>query len=263
MKYLHHDLGHLERGDEVIVTLSGDSVNVRLVDPTAFAAYRRQHRHTFYGGHATKSPVRIAVPRAGHWHLVVDRGGYAVRTQLGVRVDRHRGKILPPIDGRPGVADLVNVGRNLAEAHTRAVAAVTHDVFISHASEDKGLVARPLHDLLVERGLTVWLDEVQLKVGAQLRRRIDQAVATSRYAVVVLSPAFFKKNWTNYELDGRVAREMEGEQLILPLWHNITKDQLLKLSPSLADRIALSTGVLSLEAIADELAEAIRRVYDE
>lgn len=263
MKYLHHDLGQLERGDEVVVTLSGDSVNVRLVDPSAYSTYRSRRRHTYYGGHATKSPIRIPVPRTGHWHLVVDRGGYAVSTQVGVRVDRHRNRILPTIDGRRTAANLADVGRNLAEAQALGDTAVTHDVFISHASEDKADVARPLHDLLVERGLTVWLDEMQLKVGAHLRRSIDQAVATSRYAVVVLSPAFFSKNWTQYELDGLVAREMDGEQLILPIWHNITKDQLLKVSPSLTDRIALSTGVLSLEEIADELAEAVRQVYDE
>lgn len=263
MKYLHRDLGHLERGDEVVVTLSGDSVNVRLVDPTAYSAYRSGRRHNYYGGHATSSPMRIAVPCVGHWHLVVDRGGYAVRTQVSVWLDRFRYRILPAIDSRRGAVSVADVGRNLADAHALTDAAVTHDVFISHASEDKADLARPLHDLLVERGFTVWLDEVQMKVGAHLRRRIDQAVATSRYAVVVLSPAFFAKNWTQYELDGLVAREMNGEQLILPIWHNITKDQLLKVSPSPSDRVALSTGVLSIEEIADELAEAIRQVYDD
>lgn len=34
MKFAHYDLGHLDRGDIVVVKLSGDSVNVRLLDPS-------------------------------------------------------------------------------------------------------------------------------------------------------------------------------------------------------------------------------------
>ncbi len=157
---------------------------------------------------------------------------------------------------------LADVGRNLEEARAGTPIGVTHDVFLSHvhtqAEGDKHDVARPLHDLLVERGFTVWLDEVQMEVGASLRRGIDQAVATSRYAVVVLSPAFFAKNWTQCELDGLVAREMNGEQIILPIWHSITKGQLLGISPSLADRVALSTATMTLVEIADALAASCR-----
>jgi hypothetical protein len=120
--------------------------------------------------------------------------------------------------------------------------------------------ARPLHDRLLERGLTVWLDEIQMKVGARLRRSIDRAVATSRYGLVVLSPNFFAKEWTQYELDGLVAREMNGEQLILPIWHNLSKDQLLAVSPSLADRIALNTATETLDEIADQLHQAVREI---
>jgi predicted RNase H-like nuclease len=108
----------------------------------------------------------------------------------------------------------------------------------------------------------VWLDEIEMRVGDHLRRGIDRGVVGSRYAAVILSPAFFAKQWTQYELDGLVAREMSGEQIILPIWHNLTKDELLAASPSLADRIALSTANLTLEQIADELAAAVLEVSD-
>lgn len=262
MKFLRYDMGQLKRDDVVVVTLSGDSVNVRLMDPLNFSAYKSGHDHRYFGGHVTRSPHRIVVPRDGQWIVAIDRGGYAVNVQASVRVERKAGRILPPTQSaRP--ATVVDVGRNLAEAHADSQIVVTHDVFLSHATEDTIDVARPIHDLLVERGLTVWLDEVQMKVGASLRRRIDQAVATSRYAVVVLSPAFFTKNWTQYELDGLVAREMNGEQIILPIWHNITKDELLKISPSLTDKFALSTTTMTLVEIADELAAAVRELADD
>ena len=71
MRFIHHDLGSL-RGDEVVVvTLKGSAANVRLLDSSNFTGYKAGRRHRFYGGHAKKFPVRVQVPRAGHWHVVV------------------------------------------------------------------------------------------------------------------------------------------------------------------------------------------------
>jgi hypothetical protein len=76
------------------------------------------------------------------------------------------------------------------------------DAFISHASEDKDEIVRPLARELQQRGLRVWYDEFELRIGQSLRRKIDEGIARSAFGVVVLSNAFFAKNWTQYELDG-------------------------------------------------------------
>ncbi len=97
------------------------------------------------------------------------------------------------------------------------------DFFISHAyGEDKADVARPLADMLRAKGYEVWYDEYTLTVGDNLRSSIEQGLAQSRYAVVVLSPSFFAKKWTNLELDGLFALERTGEKRILPVWHNVS-----------------------------------------
>jgi hypothetical protein len=110
------------------------------------------------------------------------------------------------------------------------------DLFISHASEDKEEFARPLAEALQALGVEVWYDEFQLRVGDSLRRSIDKGLANSRFGVVVLSSAFFAKNWPQYELDGLVAREM-------------------KFSPTLADRVALNSSIQSIQEIAAKLAD--------
>jgi hypothetical protein len=51
------------------------------------------------------------------------------------------------------------------------------DIFISHASEDKAEVARPLQKILEGAGLRVWLDENQLEIGDSLREKIDEGLA--------------------------------------------------------------------------------------
>ena len=132
-----------------------------------------------------------------------------------------------------------------------------YDVFISHASEDKEDVARPLAEALRSNGLNVWYDEFELKIGDSLRRKIDKGIANSNFGVIVISRDFISKGWTNYELDGLITRAVNGEQVMLPIWHNVTKREVLNYSPSLADKLARSTTEFTVEEIADEIADVI------
>jgi hypothetical protein len=132
------------------------------------------------------------------------------------------------------------------------------DAFICHASEDKDEIVSALAAGLIARGLRIWYDDLQLRVGDSLRRSIDKGLARSRFGIVVLSPAFFAKEWPQRELDGLVAKEVAGGKVVLPIWHRISKDDVLARSPTLADKVALSTGVLSVEEIVEELANAVR-----
>ena len=115
------------------------------------------------------------------------------------------------------------------------------DVFISHASEDKLSVASPLSEKLIQKGLRVWLDDHQLTVGDSLRRKIDEGLAKSQFGVVILSEKFFSKEWPQKELDALVSREDGKEKVILPIWHEIDQSIVLRHSPMLADKLAVST----------------------
>lgn len=132
-----------------------------------------------------------------------------------------------------------------------------YDVFISHASEDKEDFVRPLAEELQNQGIDVWYDEFELKWGDKLRRSIDHGLANSTYGIVVFSDSFFKKEWPQYELDGLVDREMNGIKVILPIWHKVTKDEVQKYSPSLANKLALNSSIYSIKKIAEELKELL------
>lgn len=134
---------------------------------------------------------------------------------------------------------------------------VGYDAFISHASEDKGKLVRPLANALTKLGFRIWYDEFELKVGDSLRQSIDKGLVNSRYGIVVLSPSFFAKNWPQYELNGLTSREIAGRKVILPVWYKITKDDLLAYSPPLADKVAVVTEGKSIKAIALALAEVL------
>lgn len=133
------------------------------------------------------------------------------------------------------------------------------DVFISHASEDKDDVVRPLTQALRQRGLKVWLDEQELTLGDSLSRKIDDGLARSRFGVVVLSHAFFRKNWTQRELEGLVSREtMDGDKVILPVWHGVTEKDVYAESPPLANRLAVDAGS-GVALVADAIMLALRQ----
>ena len=68
---------------------------------------------------------------------------------------------------------------------------------------------------------------------------------------------FFGKGWTNHELDGLVTRTVAGEQSLLPIWHNLTAADVRRYSPSLADKVALSTTDYTIEEIAGQIADVV------
>ena len=117
-------------------------------------------------------------------------------------------------------------------------AAFQWDLFICHASEDKENFVRPLAKALLQKNLKVWYDEITLTLGDSLQKSIDRGLKDSRFGVVVLSHDFFAKNWPQRELDGLVALERNGRKVILPIWHNLTRDEVCCYSPTLAGRYA-------------------------
>ena len=133
-----------------------------------------------------------------------------------------------------------------------------YDLFISHASEDKDQLVRPLADELVSLGLSVWYDEFSLAIGDSLRKSIDFGLSNSSFGLVILSSDFFAKNWTQYELNGLVSREMEGDKVILPIWHKVTKNDVMRFSPTLVDKVALNSSLMSVKEIAEKIAQAVR-----
>ncbi|MCE9585259.1 toll/interleukin-1 receptor domain-containing protein [Candidatus Nomurabacteria bacterium] len=112
------------------------------------------------------------------------------------------------------------------------------DVFICHASEDKDFV-NILAQSLKDAGFSVWYDSFVVGWGDDLRPTIDNGLKNSRYGIVIFSKAFLsKKKWTEYELNGLFSKEKNGKNVILPIWHNITREDISQYSLTFADRIA-------------------------
>lgn len=141
--------------------------------------------------------------------------------------------------------------------HQREPAEV-YDFFICHASEDKDEFVRELAERLETEGAKIWYDEFTLSVGSRLRKEIDRGLAKSKFGIVVVSSHFFEKEWPQRELDGLISLDIQEESRILPIWHKVTKDEVVQHSPTLAGIYALNTETQSIEEIAKELLLKLR-----
>jgi hypothetical protein len=252
LSFLQFDLGNRERGQVIEVTLT-NGANVRLMTSSEFSNYKNGRQHRYIGGLVKRSPIRLPIPSSGHWYVVVDMQGLRGSTRASVRTLPGP---LPEIREVP-LTSVPSLIRN--RPPQIATGAESYDVFISHASEDKDSIVRSLANELTNLGLKVWYDEFTLCIGDSLRQKIDKGLASSRVGLVVLSPSFIAKGWTNYELDGIVTRSVSGDQILLPIWHNITKQEVIDYSPSLADKLARSTATHTVQEIAAEIYELLQR----
>jgi len=133
--------------------------------------------------------------------------------------------------------------------------------FLSHASEYKADFVDPLYQAMTDLGLNVFYDRAVIRPGDSLRRSIDQGLRQSRFAIVVFSPSFFKKAWTAHELDGLVTLQITGRTRIVPIWHRVSLNEVIDYGgPSLADKVALKTSLLSVREIASELHALVSEV---
>jgi len=132
------------------------------------------------------------------------------------------------------------------------------DVFISHSSDDKLAIAKPLADALIASGHSVWYDEYEIKLGDSLLQKINEGLAHSRFGVVILSKSFFSKKWPQRELDGLTSLETAaGKSRIIPIWHGLAFEEVAKYSPILAGLMAADTSKDNLDRIVLKIAEVL------
>ena len=109
------------------------------------------------------------------------------------------------------------------------------NVFLSHASEDKDDIARPLALALRQRGLRVWFDEFELRIGDKLIAKLNAGINASQFGILVFSKNFFGKDWTEYELNTLETMAVTDDYILFPILHNISAEELRAYRASLAD----------------------------
>ena len=222
----------------------------RLMDSYNFASYCRGKKSRYVGGAFDRSPVELQVPRDGRWHVAVDMQGLAGTTSATVRVLPGS---LPDVHELP-LSSAVGLMRDVPVPLDGDKQPI-YDVFISHASEDKEELVEPLATRLQQHHVTVWYDDLTLYVGDSFRRKVESGFANSRVGLVVISPAFITKGVSANDVESIMHRLGASKQAMLPIWHEVSRDQVERFSPSLARKVARNTTLNPIESIAGEIAE--------
>ena len=131
------------------------------------------------------------------------------------------------------------------------------DLFIAHASEDKDDLVRPLAEKLIRAGVDVWYDEFSMSPGDSVSESIDKGLIECNYGLVVISPAFLKKKWTDYELKSLLAKEVHKGKTIIPVWHNVDYEAVSGRSLYLADKNALKSSS-GIDQLSFDVIKAVR-----
>ncbi|MGI6732431.1 MAG: toll/interleukin-1 receptor domain-containing protein [Anaerovoracaceae bacterium] len=125
-----------------------------------------------------------------------------------------------------------------------------------HAWDDRKNAAKELHDYLESKGVTVWFSEKDVALGTSLLREIDKGLAKSRVGIVLVTPALLNRlkgeGIADKELSALLARD-----LLVPIVHNTSYEELREVSPLLGSRSGLSTAEDSMETVAIKLSELV------
>lgn len=113
-----------------------------------------------------------------------------------------------------------------------------------------------LCELLEREGISVWFSEKSVMLGSNLMREIDRGLARSRAGLVLATESFVARlkaeGVADKELSALLARD-----LLVPIVHGITYEQLREESPLLASRSGLDTAENSMEEIALKIRELV------
>jgi hypothetical protein len=132
------------------------------------------------------------------------------------------------------------------------------DVFISHASEDKAQLVRPLADALKEYGVKVWYDSFSMQPGSNLGHSIDAGIAAAEFGIIVLSPRFIAKEWPRYEFDALFQRRTEQGGRLIILWHTLAQEDRPEWTKALDLEKCLDTATQPLTALTVRVLEWVR-----
>ncbi|WP_320163456.1 TIR domain-containing protein [uncultured Trichococcus sp.] len=134
---------------------------------------------------------------------------------------------------------------------------IEYDVFLSHSNLDKEEFVSELSDKLEGREIKVFEDVKVFKMGQSQTDMMNMGILNSRFVVIFLSPNFIKSGWSDYEFKSFLNREINEKRIIiLPIWHNVSYDDVRDYNPFLVDKFALDTKKYTL----DEIVESIYQV---
>lgn len=133
-----------------------------------------------------------------------------------------------------------------------------YDVFVSHANDNKQSFVDSLYEGLGRLRIKIWYDTTEIDWGDNLKDAIMKGLEKCRFGIVVLSPEFIGRQWTDKELSELLSRQNERQdKVVLPLLYNLTVEQMIEKYPALS---SIKARMITADEDADDVVIDFARV---
>lgn len=135
---------------------------------------------------------------------------------------------------------------------------IEFDVFLSHSSLDKDIFVSELSEKLSNKGLKVFEDVKVFKIGQSQTDMMNMGILNSRFVVIFLSKNFIESGWSQYEFKSFLNREInEKRVIILPIWHDVSVDEVRQYNPYIVDKYAFNTSKQTLDEMVNQIHQVV------
>lgn len=234
MNFKAFDMGNCKAGEIIEVILKGDGVNVSIMDSPNYFEYKNGRKHKYIGGHIEKSPYKVMLPYDAHWYVAIDFGGYPGEAKCAVR--KLSGKLPKLPNDKVGVMRVSTSGGSVDEEDIKSefnldldtsFGIKEFDFFIAYAKEQYKSIAQPLANAMAFRGKKICLEDFALEKGDNLTKVIQKGFIQAKRGIIIVSEEFAENGWLTYELDEILNLRKNDVNLVTPIWHHITKDEII------------------------------------
>ncbi len=129
-------------------------------------------------------------------------------------------------------------------------------IFLSYAHADDEF-AHPLAEKLKGMGYDVWIDKDKMMLGDDIFKEIAQGLANCDFGVVIISPTYMERKWPQRELTGLLEIEEATRKVILPIWKDVTSDQVKKFSGGMLSGRLSAKASDGVDTIASQIQSAV------
>lgn len=235
MNFKAFDMGNCKGGEIIEIILKGDGVNVSIMDAPNYFEYKNGRKHKYIGGHVQSSPYKVMLPYDAHWYVAIDFGGYPGEAKCAVR--KLSGK-LPKLPGeKDGIIRVSTSGGSVDEEDIKSefnldidtgYGLKEFDYFITYAQEKYKEIAQPLANAMAFRGKKICLEDFAMEKEDNLVKMVQKGFLQAKRGIIIISKEFAENGWLTYELDEILNLKKNDENLVTPVWHRVTKDEIIQ-----------------------------------
>jgi len=238
--FTKYDLGHVNAGEIIEISTKYTDTNAFLVDQTNYERFKKNKNFDYFGGQMMISPFVFQIPTSSNWYVVNKEYVRLVqRTEIKIHV-------------------LTESKRMSLKPLSRLIYAIEstkkQDVFISYDASDLDETILEFITSLKNKNLKVYGKSIHEQSA---KKEMQTLFVDASLVIVFLSKKYLQRN-KYVEIESINANQDIDKNIILPIWHRTSKNEMLASKELLENNICRNTFSHDLEELTTEISEILR-----